>query len=194
VKLRHISNVSAGHVTLSSVPHVAHELRVVRPWRRSLMFQFVCMGGTPERMKDFAYYIMEEIGHTLPTGTMLQDISQKSYRYSMYKVGPVLSISVSIHYCQRLMGTALNMAAWAGFLVHGLTYRSCLSHWSLSLHLSLSTGHHLLSVRFKTSLQSNLCTTVTRQSITGKKKLIPTHKTQLKFSPMYFQVEYFSYR
>jgi uridine phosphorylase len=55
--------------------------------------KFVCMGGTPERMKDFAYYIMEEIGHTLPTGTMLQDISQKSYRYSMYKVGPVLSIS-----------------------------------------------------------------------------------------------------
>lgn len=55
--------------------------------------KFVCMGGTPERMKEFAYYIMEEIGHKLPTGTMLQDISQKSYRYSMYKVGPVLSIS-----------------------------------------------------------------------------------------------------
>jgi len=55
--------------------------------------KFVCMGGTPERMKEFAYYIMEEIGHKLPTGTMLQDISQKSYRYSMYKVGPVLCIS-----------------------------------------------------------------------------------------------------
>jgi len=148
------------------VPHVARELRVVRPWRRPLMFQFVCMGGTPERMKDFAYYIMEEIGHKLPTGTMLQDISQKSYRYSMYKVGPVLCISVSIHYCPQLMRTALNMTAWAGFLAHGLTYRSCLSRLSLSLHLSLSTGHHLLSVRFKTSLQSNLCTTVTRQSIT----------------------------
>ena len=73
------------------------------------MLQFVCMGGTPERMKDFAYYIMEEIGHKLPTGTMLQDISQKSYRYSMYKVGPVLCISVSIHYCPRLTRTALNM-------------------------------------------------------------------------------------
>lgn len=85
------------------------------------------MGGTPERMKDFAYYIMEEIGHKLPTGTMLQDISQKSYRYSMYKVGPVLCISVSIHYCPRLTRTALNMTAWAGFLVNGLAYRSCLS-------------------------------------------------------------------
>lgn len=55
--------------------------------------KFVCMGGTPKRMEQFAYYIMEEIGHKLPAGTMLQDISQYSYRYSMYKVGPVLSIS-----------------------------------------------------------------------------------------------------
>uniref|UniRef100_A0A0A9Z8J9 Uridine phosphorylase 1 n=1 Tax=Lygus hesperus TaxID=30085 RepID=A0A0A9Z8J9_LYGHE len=55
--------------------------------------KFVCMGGTPKRMEQFAYYIMGEIGHKLPTGTQLQDISQYSYRYSMYKVGPVLSIS-----------------------------------------------------------------------------------------------------
>ncbi|XP_018573889.1 uridine phosphorylase 1 isoform X2 [Anoplophora glabripennis] len=55
--------------------------------------KFVCMGGTPKRMEHFAYYIMKEIGHRLPTGTQLMDISQYSYRYSMYKVGPVLSIS-----------------------------------------------------------------------------------------------------
>ncbi|KAJ8960406.1 hypothetical protein NQ318_013686 [Aromia moschata] len=54
---------------------------------------FVCMGGTPKRMETFAFYIMKEIGHKLPTGTTLTDISQYSYRYSMYKVGPVLSIS-----------------------------------------------------------------------------------------------------
>lgn len=53
------------------------------------------MGGTPKRMEQFAYTIMAEIGHKLPCGTTLQDISQFSYRYSMYKVGPVLSISVS---------------------------------------------------------------------------------------------------
>jgi len=47
-------------------------------------------------MEEFAYFILKEIGHKLPTGTQLQDISQHSYRYSMYKVGPVLSISVSI--------------------------------------------------------------------------------------------------
>ncbi|CAK9832923.1 Uridine phosphorylase 1 [Anthophora retusa] len=55
--------------------------------------KFVCMGGTPKRMKQFAYYIMEKIGHKLPTGTTLLDISQYSHRYCMYKVGPVLSIS-----------------------------------------------------------------------------------------------------
>ncbi|XP_063534147.1 uridine phosphorylase 1 [Cydia strobilella] len=55
--------------------------------------KFVCMGGTPKRMEQFAYHIMAEIGHKLPCGTTLQDISQFSYRYSMYKVGPVLSIS-----------------------------------------------------------------------------------------------------
>ncbi|XP_031834038.1 uridine phosphorylase 1 isoform X2 [Nomia melanderi] len=55
--------------------------------------KFVCMGGTPKRMEEFAYYIMKEIGHKLPPGTTLLDISQYSYRYSMYKVGPVISVS-----------------------------------------------------------------------------------------------------
>ncbi|XP_066147459.1 uridine phosphorylase 1 isoform X2 [Euwallacea fornicatus] len=55
--------------------------------------KFVCMGGTPKRMENFAQYIMKEIGYKLPTGTTLMDISQYSYRYSMYKVGPVLSVS-----------------------------------------------------------------------------------------------------
>ena len=60
------------------------------------ILQFVCMGGTPKRMEEFAYHIMKEIGHKLPCGTTLLDISQYSYRYSMYKVGPVLCVSVSI--------------------------------------------------------------------------------------------------
>ncbi|CAD7084498.1 unnamed protein product [Hermetia illucens] len=55
--------------------------------------KFVCMGGTPKRMENFAHFIMNEIGYKLPAGTQLQDISAFSYRYSMYKVGPVLSIS-----------------------------------------------------------------------------------------------------
>nr|CAI5824701.1 unnamed protein product [Callosobruchus analis] len=41
--------------------------------------KFVCMGGTPKRMEDFAHYIMKEIGYKIPTGTQLMDISQYSY-------------------------------------------------------------------------------------------------------------------
>ncbi|XP_063600974.1 uridine phosphorylase 1-like isoform X2 [Penaeus indicus] len=55
--------------------------------------KFVCMGGTPKRMEGFAYYIMDEIGYKLPAGTTLLDISYQSYRYSMFKVGPVLCFS-----------------------------------------------------------------------------------------------------
>lgn len=58
-------------------------------------FQFVCTGGTPKRMKEFALYLMKELNHKLPTGTELSDIAAQGLRYSMYKVGPVLSVSVS---------------------------------------------------------------------------------------------------
>ncbi|CAG9760036.1 unnamed protein product [Ceutorhynchus assimilis] len=58
--------------------------------------KFVCMGGTPKRMETSAHYIMEEIGYKIPTGTTLMDISQHSYRYSIYKVGPVISVSHGI--------------------------------------------------------------------------------------------------
>lgn len=55
--------------------------------------RFVCMGGTPQRMKIFAEYMLGQLGYLLPTGTCLLDISARSHRYAMYKVGPILSIS-----------------------------------------------------------------------------------------------------
>lgn len=55
--------------------------------------KYVCMGGTPQRMKSFAEYMLSQLGYLLPTGTCLVDISERSHRYAMYKVGPVLSIS-----------------------------------------------------------------------------------------------------
>jgi len=55
--------------------------------------KFVCMGGTPQRMKSFAEFMLSQLGYILPTGTCLVDISERSHRYAMYKVGPVLSIS-----------------------------------------------------------------------------------------------------
>ncbi len=54
------------------------------------------MGGTPKRMEQFAYFVMNEIGYELQPGTILNDISKHSHRYAMFKVGPVLSVSVRI--------------------------------------------------------------------------------------------------
>lgn len=74
--------------------------------------RYVCMGGTKERMKIFALFIMEQIGIELPTGAELTDLSQHSHRYAMYKVGPVLcvshgmgipSISILLHELIKLM-------------------------------------------------------------------------------------------
>lgn len=55
--------------------------------------KFVCMGGAQKRMQDFANYIMKVIGYTIPFGTQLMDISEHAHRYSLYKIGPVLSVS-----------------------------------------------------------------------------------------------------
>jgi len=58
--------------------------------------RFVCVGGTAKRMKDFAYFIKDQLGIKLPTGVALQDISQNGNRYSMFKIGPVLSVTVCV--------------------------------------------------------------------------------------------------
>lgn len=55
--------------------------------------KFVCMGGTPNRMKEFAHFIKKEINYKLPSGVDLRDISEYSNRFCMFKIGPVLSVS-----------------------------------------------------------------------------------------------------
>lgn len=55
--------------------------------------RFVCMGGSNQRMKEFAYYLKDVLNYELPTGATLQDLTEKSKRFSMYKVGPVISVS-----------------------------------------------------------------------------------------------------
>ncbi|RWS11726.1 uridine phosphorylase 2-like isoform X1 [Dinothrombium tinctorium] len=54
--------------------------------------KFVCIGGSAHRMKNFAQYIAEQLN--IPTD--LSDITGHAHRYSMFKVGPVLSISHGI--------------------------------------------------------------------------------------------------
>ncbi|XP_056611139.1 uridine phosphorylase 2 [Triplophysa dalaica] len=54
--------------------------------------KFVCVGGSPNRMKSFAQFIHEQL--KLPGNIAdVRDICEGTDRYSMYKVGPVMSIS-----------------------------------------------------------------------------------------------------
>ncbi|XP_055381205.1 uridine phosphorylase 1-like [Condylostylus longicornis] len=55
--------------------------------------KYVCMGGTTNRMKNFAEFITKELQFNFPVGTQLLDLCEKGNRFAMYKVGPVLSVS-----------------------------------------------------------------------------------------------------
>lgn len=55
--------------------------------------KFVCFGGSPSRMKAFAFYMVKQLKYKITAGQTLEDISKGSDRYVLYKVGPVLSVS-----------------------------------------------------------------------------------------------------
>ncbi|XP_064615152.1 uridine phosphorylase 2-like isoform X2 [Liolophura sinensis] len=55
--------------------------------------KFVCMGGSPDRMKKLADRLVEELPYSMPTGHTLCNIAGGSDRYVLYKVGPVLTAS-----------------------------------------------------------------------------------------------------
>ncbi|XP_053537135.1 uridine phosphorylase 1 isoform X1 [Ictalurus punctatus] len=54
--------------------------------------KFVCVGGSPWRMKSFTEYIAKELGLEDPKGEY-PNICEGTDRYAMYKVGPILSVS-----------------------------------------------------------------------------------------------------
>ncbi|KAK6491460.1 uridine phosphorylase 1-like [Huso huso] len=54
--------------------------------------KFVCVGGSPWRMKSFIQYIAGELGLGDPNADY-PNICAGTDRYSMYKAGPVLSVS-----------------------------------------------------------------------------------------------------
>ncbi|CAM4698872.1 unnamed protein product [Leuciscus chuanchicus] len=54
--------------------------------------KFVCVGGSPWRMKSFTEYIAKELGLS-GTNAEYPNICAGTDRYAMYKVGPVLSVS-----------------------------------------------------------------------------------------------------
>jgi len=55
----------------------------------------VCVGGSATRMESFANLLAKEADVPLPTGTALTNLSSTD-RYSLFKVGPVLSVSHGI--------------------------------------------------------------------------------------------------
>ncbi|KQK81700.1 uridine phosphorylase 2 [Amazona aestiva] len=54
--------------------------------------QFVCVGGSPNRMRAFAQFMHKQLG-LAGNGEDLADICAGMDRYTMYRAGPVLSIS-----------------------------------------------------------------------------------------------------
>ncbi|XP_066096342.1 uridine phosphorylase 1 isoform X2 [Saccopteryx bilineata] len=54
--------------------------------------KFVCVGGSPSRMKSFIKYVASELGLDRP-GEDYPNICAGTDRYAMFKVGPVLSVS-----------------------------------------------------------------------------------------------------
>ncbi|XP_066524535.1 uridine phosphorylase 1-like isoform X2 [Hoplias malabaricus] len=57
--------------------------------------KFVCVGGSPWRMKEFIKYIAGELGLVSPDGEY-PNLCEETDRYAMYKIGPVLSVSHGI--------------------------------------------------------------------------------------------------
>ncbi|XP_054237238.1 uridine phosphorylase 2 [Indicator indicator] len=54
--------------------------------------KFVCVGGSPDRMRAFAQLMQRELG-LAGDGEELADICAGSDRYAMYRTGPLLSVS-----------------------------------------------------------------------------------------------------
>ena len=62
----------------------------------------MCVGGSPRRMQNLAHFLTEALDYKVPTGMNLVNIARGKGRYAMYKVGPVLTVSVSIITVEQL--------------------------------------------------------------------------------------------
>ncbi|CAH1774885.1 unnamed protein product [Owenia fusiformis] len=88
IKNPHISNMDEDVLYHFALGTKSHDLKK--------MFgdvKFVCIGGSPRRMERFAHFLVKELGYNVPSGLALENITNATDRYAMYKVGPVLSVS-----------------------------------------------------------------------------------------------------
>ncbi|OQV23617.1 Uridine phosphorylase 2 [Hypsibius exemplaris] len=76
--------------------HLYHLGLVVTADKTAEAFQdikYVCVGGTPSRMRGFAVLCLEALQIKVPTGLGVTDLCGGHARYVMYKAGPVLTVS-----------------------------------------------------------------------------------------------------
>lgn len=78
--------------------------------------KFICVGGTAKRMLAFACEVKDYLGIKLPTGVRLQNMTQDADRYSMYKVGSVLSVThgMGISSLSILLHELIKLIKYAG--------------------------------------------------------------------------------
>ena len=87
-------------------------LRCLAMWNSSVSEE------TTKRMETFANYMRQQLEIKLPTGVLLRDITQNAHRYSMFKIGPVLSVTVSNSRSQGTLGRDINLMShtWTNVL------------------------------------------------------------------------------
>ena len=89
----------------------------------NIFLQFVCFGGSPSRMKKFAFFMVDELKVKLSAGHTLCDISGGSDRYVLYKAGPVISVSVSTCMFRCLQNINYNVSVYMH--IGKPLYKSC---------------------------------------------------------------------
>lgn len=93
----HLSNKHLANLQSDTLYHLALNTSTHNFEQMFGDIKFVCMGGTKKRMYEFAQLAAKELNIM---ESKLVDITEESHRFSMFKIGPILSISVNdfLHY------------------------------------------------------------------------------------------------
>lgn len=147
-----------------------------------IFIQFVCVGGSPNRMKAFALFVHKELG-LAEGGEDITDICAGTDRYCMFKTGPVLSISVSAQWW---------CISWS---LHAAEQSGISAHSSFPPLLSILTQLHYVSrcdiPYWRKSVGHSVAWTVTLQSpftYSGYKKKSPK---ALRLPTLYFVTDWY---
>src|SRR5699024_3515124 len=114
----HLSNPHLAQLESDTLYHLALSTKTHNLEAMFGDVKFVCMGGAVKRMREFA----EKVAKVLAIDEPLVDLTQASNRYSMFKVGPVLSISVMLEcFMQTTFSNYFNFCLQHGMGVSSLS-------------------------------------------------------------------------